>query len=316
MQIISLQEISKPSTDLWNLLSTISLEKAVENYLSALRPHTQRAYKAAFNKIFTIWVERGIASPKMSLQTFAKCNIENLLDIIRDRSSQDMSESTKQARCAAFISFTKYLHRVTGRIIPIALPNSGSNATFKKIRSKSVTKAMTLEQWHTFSDALQKISIRDHLIAQAIFQGAKRCGEVLMSRIDDIDWEKGCISYKQSKSQMVEQHTVIYYSKEYMNSLKEYLKVRTNGYIFITRNFGPVMQPHLYRTFAYASVLAGLPFRVHPHMLRATAITLLVKMGYHSDQIMQVTGHANPLMVLYYDKTPIEENITKKVKLF
>jgi len=50
-------------------------------------------------------------------------------------------------------------------------------------------------------------------------------------------------------------------------------------------------------------------------MLRATAITLFMKMGYHSDDIMKISGHCDAKAVLYYDKSAIEENITEQVKL-
>ena len=100
-----------------------------------------------------------------------------------------------------------------------------------------------------------------------------------------------------------------------MKELKHYLYERTDGYIFITRNGKKVEQSHIHRTFATASLDAGIQISVHPHMLRTTAITLLMKMGYHSDDVMKVSGHTTPSAVLYYDKTPDEENVSTKVKL-
>jgi len=51
------------------------------------------------------------------------------------------------------------------------------------------------------------------------------------------------------------------------------------------------------------------------HTLRATAITVLTNKGYNVEQIMKVSGHATPNCVSYYDKTPIEKNITEEVAL-
>lgn len=299
--------------NIWDILAQITVEEAAESFLSQLKVHTKRSYRTALKNIFAIWEKKGIFNRKASLQTLAQCNLETLLDLIAQNITS--SESTKQNRCAAFVSFTKFLCRSTRRVIHPALPKQGANPTFQKIRKKSATGSFTLEEWGRFIQALRKISYRDYLIAKAIFQGAKRCSEVLEARIESINWEEKAIRYIQLKSHLIEDSTYIHYSQEFMNELREYLDGRTCGYIFITRTGCPLTQPHLYRSFAYASVLAKLKKRVHPHMLRASAITSLFKMGYHSDQIMQVSGHANPTMVIYYDKTPIEDNLTKEIKL-
>jgi len=39
-----------------------------------------------------------------------------------------------------------------------------------------------------------------------------------------------------------------------------------------------------------------------------------MKMGYHSDEIMRVSGHSNPVSVIYYDKREDDENITSRVR--
>ncbi|MES2274235.1 MAG: tyrosine-type recombinase/integrase, partial [Chlamydiota bacterium] len=73
--------------------------------------------------------------------------------------------------------------------------------------------------------------------------------------------------------------------------------------------------PHLYRVFAGARIDAGIPFTVHPHVLRASAITYLSAQGFAADQIMRVSGHADAKLVRYYDKTPIEQNPSRDVSL-
>ena len=159
------------------------------------------------------------------------------------------------------------------------------------------------------------MSFRDYLVAKTILQGAKRVSEVLFSRIEDIDWAKNQIIFKQLKSKEIEKYTVISYPDSYMQELREYIGDRKTGIIFVTRNGKPLSQPHLYRIFASASIDAGLPFTVHPHVLRASAITYLSVQGYHADQIMKVSGHADIKLVRYYDKTPIEQNPSKDISL-
>lgn len=47
------------------------------------------------------------------------------------------------------------------------------------------------------------------------------------------------------------------------------------GYVFITRSGKPVMLNQLAVTFVKAGRAAGIPFKISPHVLRASAITYL-----------------------------------------
>lgn len=314
MKISYQTAVSIQEDDLWESFSTKTFCQAAEAYLNTLSFHTKRAYRCGFRKIFQLFLDKGLMQSDISLQALALSNMENLLDCIKTHLPG--SESTKQGRCGLFISFTKYLERVSGGMIRSAKPLKGTQAaTFRKIRSKAATVAITHEEWHRFLRALRSINRRDSIIAKALFQGAKRVSEVLSATIDQINWEKNQICYKQSKSFTLVSTTTINYSPEFMAELKDYLNGRDEGLIFVTRNGQQVTQPHVHRSFSHASVQANLKVRVHPHVLRTTAITLLMGMGHHSDQIMKVSGHATPGMVLYYDKSAEEENPTKYTKL-
>ena len=299
---------------IWKELSKISVRKAAEFFLATLKGNTQRAYRAAFNSIFELLTDSKIFDPQNSLQTLSLANLEFLLDEIRDKIPG--AESTKQARAAAFIAFTRYLQRSTGGLIRKVVPKKEkSNPTFRQIRETSVTKALTRVQWMKFLTALKRTSYRDYLIAKMILQGAKRVGEVLSAQINQINWSNNQITFKQFKSKELEKFTIITYPDSFMTDLKEYLGDRKEGLIFVTRNGKPITQPHLYRSFSLAGIQVGIPFTVHPHVLRASAITYLTSQGYHADQIMRVSGHADAKLVRYYDKTPIEQNPTKDVTL-
>ena len=292
----------------------ISLIKAAEQFLSTLSGNTQRAYRAAFQSIFVLMEKHNLFDPRNSLQTFALSNLEYLLDEIRSKLSG--ADSTKQARAAAFIALTRFLQRATGGLIRKVVPRKEkSNPTFQQVRETSLTKALTRVQWSQFLMFLQRTSHRDYLVAKMILQGAKRVGEVLTAQIDQINWAQNQITFKQFKSKTLEKFTVISYPASFMQELKEYLGNRTQGPIFVSRNGKPLSQPHLYRSFAAAGRQAGIPFTVHPHVLRASAITYLTAQGYHADQILRISGHADTKLVRYYDKTPIEQNPSQDISL-
>jgi integrase len=298
----------------WQELSSVSLLQATNHFLSTLEGNTQRAYRAAFNSIFDLFIKLNLFDPRANLQTFALANLENLLDEIRNKLTG--AESTKQARSAAFIALTRYLQRATGGLIRKALPRKEkTNPTFRQIRETSLTKAMNRAQWTKFLAILKQHSLRDYLVAKTILQGAKRVGEVLSAQIDQINWQERQITFRQFKSKILEKYTIITYPESFMKELKDHLGERREGPIFITRSGKPLTQPHLYRSFATASQQAGISFTVHPHVLRASAITYLSSQGFHADQIMRVSGHADAKLIRYYDKTPLEDNPTRDISM-
>jgi integrase len=98
-----------------------------------------------------------------------------------------------------------------------------------------------------------------------------------------------------------------------MKRLQEYIGER-KGYVFITR-FGKPVMINLALTFAKAGKEAKIPFKITPHVLRASAVTYLKQQGFQDSDIMRVTGHASSEMVYAYDKSARSDNASKKVNL-
>jgi integrase/recombinase XerD len=308
LPIIRAPEVQVPT--LWSNFEDIAIRDAVYYFLQTLSPSTARAYESAFEMFY----EKKFLNPFMYLNELALLNLENVLDNIRENSRG--VESTKQARAAAFISFTAFLQRRTRGVIRKAIANKEkASPTFKAQKHKSTANALSTEECFRFLSSLKKLNFRDYLVAKATLQGAKRIGEVISARVEDIDWENSRITFLQLKSSEAERRTVITYPKSFMVELKGYLKDRNSGNIFISRNGGHLRQAHLWRSFVTAGVNAEIPFRVHPHSLRATAITHFVERGYSAEQISKVSGHASLKQVVYYDKTEMEKNLTTQISL-
>lgn len=72
---------------------------------------------------------------------------------------------------------------------------------------------------------------------------------------------------------------------------------------------------HLGRVFDIAGKMAGIPFKVTPHVLRASTVTYLKQQGFVDSDIMRVTGHANSELIYAYDKNDRANNASKKVAL-
>ncbi len=293
----------------WKKLDEITLEEALSHWLSTLTHKTQINYRSGIRKL----IEFGLLNPMMTLQIFALTNHEAIID--RIKLIQEWAESSRQARAACYISFTGFLNRRLQGVVKKALPSKeGSAKTFFRIGEKVKTPAMTQAQWIAFFKELEKINPRDCLIGKVILQGGKRVNEVLSLQIHQIDWERCEITFPQSKMKGVYKETVITYSESIMKRLQEHIGER-KGHVFITRFGNPVMINQVAVTFAKAGKEAGIPFKITPHVLRASAVTYLKQQGFQDSDIMRVTGHASSEMVYAYDKSARSDNASKKVNL-
>jgi integrase/recombinase XerD len=300
---------SAQSNLMWQHLEKISVQEAAEMWLSTLSPRTRINYQSGLRKL----AEMGLFSPLANLQGFALVNHEAVIDQIK--LVPTWSECSRQSRAACYISFTKFLHRRSKGIINRAVANREGHAkTFFKVYDKVKTVAMSHSQWVLFLDALEKISPRECLIAKLILQGGKRANEVLSLQTQHIDWGRRKIIFEQSKTKGMKKSTVITYPQSFLDRLKAYLKDRS-GLVFITRSGKPIMMTRLAQTFAKAGKMAGVPFKVTPHVLRASTVTYLKQQGFQDTDIMKVTGHSSAAMVCAYDKTSQESNATEKVQL-
>lgn len=171
---------------------------------------------------------------------------------------------------------------------------------------------MTQAQWVAFLGAID--NKRDCLIAKIAIQGGKRINEVLTLTAEQIAWDKNEITFVQSKTKGTRRETVITYPKTIMDYLKEYIGDR-KGLVFITRNSKSVPLIQLANSFEKAGLKVNIPFKVTPHVLRASAVTFLKQQGFTDSDIMRVTGHASAEMVYAYDKSARADNATKKVSL-
>ena len=293
----------------WQQLGEIKVEDVIFNWLETFGSNTQRSYGYGVKKL----VDLGLMDLQHSLQEFALINHNVILD--RIKLVQEWSETTCQARAACYLSFTRFLSRRTEGVIKRAEPSKeGANKTFYKVREKVSTKAIDMAQWMRFLEVLEKYNYRDSLIAKAMLQGGKRISEVLSLQSFQIDFDEQQVIFIQSKTKGIHKELAIHYPTDYMRALKEYLQDR-EGVVFVTKNGQKLKPTQIERSFAKAGEKAKIPFKVTPHVIRASVVTYLKGQGFSDSDVMKVTGHASSEMVNAYDKSQQADNITKKINL-
>jgi len=300
---------SKLSTQINSLLNNyVTVGYYVDEWLNTLKSNTRQSYRSCIRTLY----DQGLIDPEMSIEYFSRLNINHVLDSIKR--IRGYTEGTLQHKASAFISFTNYLSRQFDGFRRAVPQKQGVGRTFYSISEKCATATMTHKQWHDWLYELEQINYRDYLVAIVMLQGAKRISEVLSLQIGQIDWTMNRIEFKQSKTGGTLKYTVIVYPKSVMDKLNAYIGDR-QGMVFITSTGNKVCQNQLQVTFEKAGQRANIKYKVHPHVLRASAITYLVEQGYSSDQIMRISGHSSQKSVLYYDRSDIVNNISSEVSL-
>lgn len=313
---------------IWRNLAYISVGEAGKEWLSTIQNACTRiAYKTSMDEL----MERRFIMSEWSLQEFSLISPEKIIDriktvpiFIKDKFGVELPEQwsikTREARISCFLAFTRYLSRKTEGIIRKGVPcKEGTGKTFSPKPRKVKTDAMTRSQLVRFFEELDKINFRDAMIARLCLHGAKRISEVLGLKTDQIDYEKKQILFRQSKSRFFDDFTIISFEKRsakiLLDDLKRYIGER-KGIVFITAHGKGVKKTQVDRNFSKAGEKGGIPFRVSPHNLRATAVTLWKEDGFSDSLIMHATGHASSEMVHCYDRSDMANNVTKKSCLF
>ena len=187
-----------------------------------------------------------------------------------------------------------------------AVPNrEKGRKTFRPLREKVATEAVTEVQYKRFMTALKNIDQGAWLIAYLLLHGCKRRNEVLSLVTGQINWQTRQIHFKQSKAEL-EKMVTITYPESVMAELQEFLGERTG------KVFAGYHEMKLHRRFKEASKRSGV--YVTRHMLRATSITVMAQKGYSTDAIIKLSGHASRQMVSRYDKTEQADNISKELR--
>jgi integrase/recombinase XerD len=294
---------------IWDQMGSINVYHEIEQWLSTYQHLTRTSYRYHIQCIEA----QGLIDSSTSLKSFSLVTHNNVLDKIKQQQGQ--SEATRQARASAYISFTRYLYRKYEGKISKAEPNATQGSkTFFKIRDKCSTNAMTRSQWTDFLYELNKTNQGYYLLAVLMIQGAKRISEVLPLQIDKINWTTCEITYKQLKTGGTFKETYITYPARIMEQLKAYVGSR-EGLVFTTCTGKQIQPSQISIAFAKAGLKANLPFHIHPHVLRTSAITAFFKEGLNASDILKISGHDSLDSVCAYDKSSLRDNATKRISL-
>ncbi|WP_174165558.1 tyrosine-type recombinase/integrase [Chlamydia serpentis] len=292
----------------------LTLSEAVSIWLTTLSPITSKNYASGIKFL----ISNRVIDPSMRLEDLISTDHSEVLYRIKSLSfslkGKLISEASKQARAACYISFTKFLYRLTKGVVKPAIPvRDFGNATFYKIRDKVKTEFISKKDWLLFFDSLKKRSYRDYLIGKLILQGVRKLSEVISLRTEDISFGKNQIFFKVKKRQNRIREVTVTYPSFLMNELKDYLGKR-EGWVFVSdpSSNHRVCVNQIYYYFKLAENDIPLQVKVTPHVLRASALAYLKKTGFSDIDIMRISCLSSQEMISAYDSYS-EENLTSQL---
>lgn len=153
---------------------------------------------------------------------------------------------------------------------------------------------LTPNEVRSLCDAAKKIGrygFRDSSLILIAFRHALRVGELVDLRWEHVDFSEGKLYVKRLKRGDASVH---YLEGDELRILRKLKQANPNSpFIFTTERNTPISTRHVHTIVARAGELAGLPFPVHPHMLRHAKGYQLANKGYDTRLIQSYFGHRN-----------------------
>jgi integrase len=132
---------------------------------------------------------------------------------------------------------------------------------------------------------------RDSTLILLIYRHGLRVAEVASLRWEQIDWNGGIIYVNRVKKGTPSTHPL--YSEEIRSLRKLQRDYPASPYVFQSSRRGPLAHDTIAGIVEQAGELAGLPLRVHAHMLRHGTGYYLANRGIDTRTIQSYLGHKN-----------------------
>ena len=131
---------------------------------------------------------------------------------------------------------------------------------------------------------------RDRLMILVAFRHGLRVSELCDLRWSDIDFNAGTIHVRRLKGSRDSTH---YLEGDELRGLRALYKASTSPFIFTSERGGPMSAAGFRKQLQRWGVKAGLPFPIHPHMLRHATGYALANRGMDTRSLQAFLGHAS-----------------------
>ena len=133
--------------------------------------------------------------------------------------------------------------------------------------------------------------LRDRTLVLVGYRHALRVSELVALRWDQVDFTNKLLHVNRIKRGTPSLHPLQDEVIEALRAISE--EQPSNPYIFISNRESHLSASTVRKIIARAGMIAGIPFRVHPHMLRHACGFYLANKGFDTRAIQHYMGHRN-----------------------
>jgi integrase/recombinase XerD len=151
-----------------------------------------------------------------------------------------------------------------------------------------IARLSRTEEVHLIAQAYRMPGVRGLLIT-TLFQTGTRVSAFVQVQVPEVYFDEQMLLITHAKGG---KQRYVPRLPELTHALRTYLRERTTGPLFTTRRHTLYSPRWIQQLVQETAALAGIPKRVHPHLLRHSVATTLLERGMPLEQIQQFLGHA------------------------
>lgn len=147
--------------------------------------------------------------------------------------------------------------------------------------------------------------IRDAAIIRLMTNAGLRSMEVLKLKVDDVDLDDGKVFIRQGKGS---KDRIIWIGNEDLQILKKWISLKPESvYMFTTLKGKAIMGRYLRAMVKRRALKAGIKKDVHPHLLRHSFATDLLRRSRNIRLVQKALGHSSLSTTMIYTHIYDEE---------
>lgn len=140
------------------------------------------------------------------------------------------------------------------------------------------------------------VALRDRALLSLCYAAGLRVSELLRLRLGDVDFQRGIVAAfgKGKKRRLVPLADVsLKHLEEYLLALRQARVVPSDGWVFPSASGRPYSRQMFWKLVQRTARRAGLPEQVHPHRLRHSFATHLLRGGADLRSVQALLGHSD-----------------------
>jgi type 1 fimbriae regulatory protein FimB/type 1 fimbriae regulatory protein FimE len=169
--------------------------------------------------------------------------------------------------------------------MPVRLPNA-------KLRTREYLTPTEVKALMTAAGRRGRYGQRDACLLLLAYRHGLRVSEVVALRWDQIDLKAGHLHVRRAKNGTPSTHPL---QGDELRALRQLTREWPDrgGFVFITERRNPMSPDGVRKMIARTGEEAGIPFPIHPHMLRHACGFKLANDGHDTRALQLWLGHKN-----------------------